>query len=246
MQQQLNTPADAKAVVEAAGLRGKWFPFGTAKGFADWLFLYRNQADPQALSSELVDYIDSWMAYEHGPDADQVWREEVARHEHARDRLLKASQRASALIAQLKGSPCGRLAFCALRYLATSAGRSIGPRKQTVDSLEMLTKLLEQLRLVFKDVRDGTVGLAVQRYRSPRRRDWVTFRCIERHLIETPLTNDEAPRRAVAHLLAVSGDVAVVRLLDAQLVAAKMRPVVERGAATACSTTGPRRLRRAL
>jgi len=221
---------------------GEWYPCGTGQGFADWLYVYGQEEDLRLLGGLRRTYIASWMEYSIGPGANAIFAEEAAKREETRIRNEKVSREASTLVTQLKGSPRGRLAFSALRALATSAGRSLGHRKHTVASLEMLNDFREQLWKVFRQLDVGMIELAMTRFPSFRARDWVDFGTVERQLSEEPLHKHKVPQQSVVQLIAVCLHGGAKTALETQLTALRMQAVIDRRVAPA-SAADPRRSR---
>lgn len=223
---------------------GEWYPCGTGQGFADWLYLYRKEVTPHALGHERLDYIaDCLQMYEDGIGANEVFAQAAAKDDEARVRYEKVSHDASALLTQLRASVVGQLAFAALRALATSSGRSMGKRKQSIASLELLKEFRAQLWGVMSRLDTATLNLSFGRFPSFRRRDWADFAQVERLLRQEPLSNRLPPRQSYSQLIAVCVDASSGQLIEAELTRLKMLVVINAREAPAGPAPRSRRLR---
>lgn len=234
MRQLIASSTAAQAIVREAGLAGDWYPYGTADGFADWLYLNRSSADPQALTEEIRGYLSEWLMGNNRLVMDAALRSDVEYDEWVAGELAFACKEASALLVNAQASPEGRKVFSALRYLATSSGRSFGPRGQTVSSLMALCDLLDRLGFVLRSVPEEILETQHERYRSPRRADWARFAKVTTHLIESPLNNFRDCDRTVSLLVGLVDDRDARCAMDARLAAARM----ERVAGIMATSTG--------
>ncbi len=244
MGRSIRSIQDAYAVVRDAGLSGPWYPAGTAVGFGDWLYLNRWYADPRRIRGEVDEYLRRWLgAFDDGWDLDADSRSDVERDVQAVAHLARAGRDMADAVATARLSISGRRALSGLSWLATTAGRSLGPRKQDVASLEALSALLEQLKEISEVVPLGWLESYRDLYESPQDGRRRYFAHLEQHLRDSPPHNVEVPHIAVALTVALARNSSVHAAVHAELNAAQMRHHIGRAPAPASSRPSPRSLR---
>jgi hypothetical protein len=134
---------DAIEIVKMAGLYCNWFPAGSGRGFAGWLYSNRQPANPSALDDERAAYLaDCFEGRRLGEDLDADLRARIQGWLKLEARDLRYYEGVAAALKRARQSAGGMRAMYVFAQLAKSEGRHFGRYNLTASSLQALNKLL--------------------------------------------------------------------------------------------------------
>jgi hypothetical protein len=217
----IDTIEDALEVVDMANLYCPWIPAGNGDAFAHWLFLNRLQANPADLDEDIAEYIAAWYDQRScGGDLDADSYRSVRDEQRFLENTQQCWVEMATLIAHARSSRSGRLALHAFSSLARSCGGCTGDRPQSVESLKILCRLLESLRLACQQMSAYALFCADKVFDECQMANLDAFTRLEHILRATKANTLDSPPTVISLAIGVCRDSRALSVANAELTAA--------------------------
>ena len=196
--------------------------------FAWWLYCTRKGANPWSLQEELsAFYEDQESSKDSGEDPDRAAAKGI---EHIRTLEARESEIRLQMADQIqltRRSKDGKLAMHALAALAQSSGHDFGNGRNTVQSLELLSALLEDLGVLSRALGRSVQEPAKWEYDGSGSKNWPAFLQLE-HLFRRKIERFHLPHLAVLHTIGLGLDWRKDELVSCRLEEASRKQLAAR------------------